>query len=336
MIRPAPFFLSIVVPFRNYDRSISSILQDISIRVAPLVADYEIVVVDNGSTDEEFADYAPLIGGDGFSNIQLYRLIQHVETDLAAWAGLENCLGDFMLVYDPRSETLECLADAVAKVQDGYEVVFLRNTSSTDRGLIEKLGGPLFRWMYRHLTGLDLNRQATPGRLISKRVVSYLLMQPYPGMRYRSLPAIAGFRCTTLTYSSPRARDPRYGLAARMRSGIHLTVSSSILPLRFASTLALIGAGLNLLYTVYVAFVVLFKTDVAAGWTTLSLQQSGMFFLLSIVLFMLTEYLIQMIRWSSDGPRYFISAEATSERLARRERLNVEQVQDRTVDLAGQ
>lgn len=63
------------------------------------------------------------------------------------------------------------------------------------------------------------------------------------------------------------------------------------------------------------------------GWTALSLQQSGMFFLLSIVLFTLTEYLVQIIRWSSDGPRYFISAEATSERLARRERLNVEQVQ---------
>lgn len=327
MNRRAPFFLSVVVPFRNYDRTIGAVLRDISERVAPLVAEYEIVVVDNGSSDAEFQDYAPLIGNDGLSNVQVYRLIQHVENDTAAWAGLENSLGDFMLVYDPRSESLDCLADAIAKAQDGYEVVFLRNTGSTDRGLIEKLAGPLFRRTYRYLTGLDLNREATPGRLISKRVVSYLLMQPYPGMRYRTLPALAGFRCVTLTYVAPRQRDPRYGLIARVRSGIHLTVSNSILPLRLASGLALVGAAMNLLYTFYVAAVALLKPDVAPGWTTLSLQQSGMFFLLSIVLFTLTEYLVQIIRWSSDGPRYFISAEATSERLARRERLNVEQVQ---------
>lgn len=325
MTRPAPFFLSIVVPFRNYDRSVAEVLRDISRRVAPLVAEHEIVAVDNGSSDAEFADYAPLLGSDGLSNLQVYRLIQHVENDIAAWAGLENCLGDFMLVYDPRSETLECLEAAIECVQSGCEVVFLRNTGSTDRGPIERLAGPMFRRLYRSLTGLDLNREATPGRLISKRVVSYLLLQPYPGMRYRTLPALAGFRRTTLTYAAPRDRDPRYGLISRIRSGIQLTVSSSILPLRLASGLALLGAVLNLVYTFYVAAVALLKADVAPGWTTLSLQQSGMFLLISIVLFVLTEYLIQVIRWSSDGPRYFISAEATSERLARRERLNIEQ-----------
>ena len=62
----------------------------------------------------------------------------------------------------------------------------------------------------------------------------------------------------------------------------------------------------------------------AKGWTTLSLQQSGMFFLISLVLFVLTEYLIQTIQLSTQGPAYFVVRESTSALLTHRHRLNVE------------
>lgn len=325
MAGPANLMLSIVVPFRNYDRSIRSVLEAVVEQVRDLVTDYEIVVVDNGSNDEEFADYQPLIGSDGLANLQVYRLIQPVDPDTAAWAGLENCLGDFMLVFDPRSDSLSCLPEAIERLQQGFEVVFFSNSIPADRGLIERVAGPTFRWLYRKMTGIDLTREATPSRLLAKRVISYLLMQPYPGMRYRWLPARAGFRSCTLTYAHQRQPDPRYGLFDRFRRALHLMVESSVFPLRLSSALAFLGASLNLVYTSYVIGVVLFKRDIAPGWATLSLQQSGMFFLISTVLFMLCEYLVQTVRWTFDGPRYYVSSESTSERLTRHQKLNVEE-----------
>ena len=59
---------------------------------------------------------------------------------------------------------------------------------------------------------------------------------------------------------------------------------------------------------------------------SLSLQQSGMFFLISMVLLVLGEYILHMARLSSEGPPYHVAQEFTSARLTRRERLNVEAV----------
>ena len=100
-------------------------------------------------------------------------------------------------------------------------------------------------------------------------------------------------------------------------------MSNSTAPLRIVSAVALTGALLNLFYSVYVVVVAFTKSNVQPGWTTLSLQQSGMFFLISIVMFLLTEYLAYMIRWAQSGA-YFLASEATSAVLTRRQKLNVE------------
>jgi hypothetical protein len=85
------------------------------------------------------------------------------------------------------------------------------------------------------------------------------------------------------------------------------------------------GAISNLLYSAYVICVAVLKRDVAPGWVTLSLQQSGMFFLISLVLLVLGEYILQMASLSTEGPLYHVGQEFTSARMSRRERLNVEE-----------
>ena len=67
-----------------------------------------------------------------------------------------------------------------------------------------------------------------------------------------------------------------------------------------------------------------FKRDVAPGWVTLSMQQSTMFFMISVIMFVMVEYLVQMIKVASSGPAYFLAGEATSTVLTRRQKLNIE------------
>ena len=313
-----------VIPYHNDDHSARAVLESVSATVGPLVADYEIIIVDNGSDDDQFADYLALMGDDGLPNVQVYRLLTRVENDIAAWAGVENSLGDYVLVYNPRSEDLSALPEALAEVAAGTEVIFLRNLAGTDFGFFQSIGGPLYRWLFRKLTGIDLRLEATPGRLISKRVVSFLLMQSNPGMVYRIFPARAGFIKKTLTYVGQRPRI-RQGSLERIRSGMRLLISTSMAPLRLVSLATLAGAMLNVLYSIYVLIIALLKPDVAPGWTTLSLQQSGMFFLISMILFVLTEYMIQLVRWQARGPNYLVDSERTSVMLSRRQRLNIEQ-----------
>ena len=324
MPKISPILLTVVIPFRNSDHSAAAMIEATTAAIAPLVDDYELIVIDNGSSNEEFQDYQPLLEGDGFANIQIYRLLQQVDNDVASIVGIENSLGDYVLVYDPRSENLSQLAAALDKIAEGCEVVFLRNMASTDFGLVQRVAGPVFRWGFQRITRIDLARDAALGRLMSKRVISYLLDQPNPVAQYRTFPMRAGFVRATLVYTDGRAAKAQRRTLERIRSAMRLVVANSMAPIRLVSLATLFGAVLNLAYSFYVVLIAILKRDVAPGWVTLSLQQSGMFFLISMILFVLTEYMIHSMRWTMRGTEYFIDSERTSAILSRRQKLNVE------------
>jgi hypothetical protein len=88
--------------------------------------------------------------------------------------------------------------------------------------------------------------------------------------------------------------------------------------------MALLGAILNLFYSGYVLVIAFVRGHVEPGWTTLSLQQSGMFFLFSVVLFVLSEYMANTLTATRGGPPYHIVSERTSTMLTRQKKLNVE------------
>ena len=93
--------------------------------------------------------------------------------------------------------------------------------------------------------------------------------------------------------------------------------------MRVVTLLSTLAAGLNVLYTGYVISVYVLKDDVAPGWTTISLQQSGMFLLLSLMVLVLGEYILQMASLSNEGPRWHVAREFTSVEVSRRRALNV-------------
>jgi uncharacterized membrane protein YqaE (UPF0057 family) len=96
--------------------------------------------------------------------------------------------------------------------------------------------------------------------------------------------------------------------------------------MRLVTSLSLLGAVANLIYSFYVVMIGFVKADVAPGWVSISLQQSGMFFLISLVLLVLGEYILHMADLSHEGPLYHVAQEFTSARIIRREKLNIEEV----------
>jgi hypothetical protein len=62
----------------------------------------------------------------------------------------------------------------------------------------------------------------------------------------------------------------------------------------------------------YIVAIYLFKTEVAAGWVTQSLQNAGMFFFLFLILAVLCEYVGRLLRESRDRPLYYVLGEQNS------------------------
>lgn len=319
-----PVFLSVVCVLRDQSERLEQIVRDIADVLAPLVSDYELIIVDNASSDASLSVLKKLTGAEGHPNLQVYALTKEVETDIASWVGLENALGDFVAVIDPLLESIDFVPEMLDHAVRGADVVFASNTERPRHGLRYRAAYKVFNSLYRTFSGIDLVREAPQYRLVSKRVISFLLQHPHPAMTYRYLPATAGFSKANLTYSATPERTTTRHLGSSIDRGMRLLVSSTRAPMRLVTALSLFGAAANVLYSGYVLAIAMLKPDVAPGWVSLSLQQSGMFLLISLVLLVLGEYILNMASLTNEGPLYHVAQEFTSMRMTRREKLNVE------------
>ena len=321
-----PVFLSVVFVVRNHSAMLAALLQEAEAIISEIVSDYELIVVDNASDDDSIATLKPMTGENGIANLQVYALTKEVDADTASWVGLENALGDFVAVIDPLTNDIGFVPQMLDKAMEGADVVFAINDQTPRQGLAYRAANSVFQYAYKWFNGIDLAKEAPQFRILSKRVINFILQHPHPAMTYRHLPATAGFAKAYLAYSAtPRESRPK-GLGESVDRGMRLLVSTTRAPMRIVTTLSLFGAIANVLYCIYVIAVAVLKSDVAPGWISVSLQQSGMFFLLSLVLLVLGEYILNVATLSSEGPLYHVGQELTSSRVTRREKLNIEEI----------
>lgn len=320
-----PIFLSVVLVVRNQALSLEAMLTEISSYLSELVSDFELIIVDNASEDDSVSLLQKMTKEDGLPNLQVYALTKEVDSDTASWVGLENALGDFVAVIDPAADSVSFLPNLLERALDGADVVFAANQQKPRQSLVYRACFTVFNNIYQVFNGVHLANEAPSYRVLSKRVVNFILQHPMPSLTYRHLPATGGFTKVNLSYSAKTRSSQPKRLGESIDRGIRLLVSTTRGPMRLVTALSLFGAGANLLYSFYVIAVALLKPDVAPGWVTLSLQLSGMFFLISLVLWMLGEYILHMASLSNEGPMYHVAQEFTSAIMTRREKLNIEE-----------
>lgn len=319
-----PVFLSVVIVSRNAGAGLAALLTDAARIVADLAQDFELVVIDNASDDHSVAVLRELAGEGGLPNLQVYALTKEVDADTASWAGLESALGDYVAVLDPARDDIGTLGAMLERAAGGVEVVFAANLQKPRASLAYRIGAAAFDLMYKWFNGVRLARDAPRFRVLSRRVVNFILQHPRPEIAYRHLPATGGFARAHVAYSAAPGPARPMRLAESLDRGMRLLVSTTQGPMRIVTALSVFGAVANAVYSGYVIAVAFLKADVAPGWITLSLQQSGMFLLISLVLLVLGEYILNMASLSDKGPRYHVAQEFTSVTLTRRNKLNVE------------
>jgi hypothetical protein len=118
-----------------------------------------------------------------------------------------------------------------------------------------------------------------------------------------------------------RAQPRRQGVREGIERGVGLIVTNSTQPLRLMSVVGVVLSAVNALYVLYIVSIFVFKTRVAEGWTTLSLQHAVMFAFLFAILAVLCEYVGRLLTETRDRPLYFVAEERSSSVMIRDEDL---------------
>ena len=318
----ASFFASVVVAVKNikFDglesvHSLLSPLQDFD-------GEYELIVVDNGSTDGSAELLGAALESGEIDNTIVLRLADEVEIDSALWVGVDSALGDFVVTIPASEDSAVVLPELLALGRKRIDVGIAINE--------HPIGGSL---AYR-LTRKIISR-ALPGGpaslsrcfVLSRRLISFLQRHSQPQTTFRQLTRVPGLKSELIRYRSEPIQPGQKTLAGRYAAGMQYLLWRNPKFLRGASLLALFGAAVNVVYALYVLGVFLFGSNVEPGWVSSSLQFSGMFFLFSLTLFILGENVLLTISIAGRDPVAFVSEERVSKKMGRLNSINIRESQ---------
>ncbi|MFQ3671144.1 MAG: glycosyltransferase, partial [Verrucomicrobiia bacterium] len=226
-------------------------------------------------------------------------------------AGLETAIGDFVVVMDAATDPPTEIGHLVERCRRGSGVLCGLSSEPAAQSWLASVAGRVFHAYCRRFLDIDYRENTTDFRVLSRQAVNAVTRIRDRRRYLRVFTATLGYGQEWFTYT-PRRRLRAEGFWKRAEHGLEIVISHSRHPLRLVSRLGLLMSGLNVLYAGYILIVYFMKPDVAEGWTTMSMQMTGMFFFLFLILAVLCEYVGRILEESQDRPLYLVAAEETS------------------------
>ena len=306
--------LSVVIPMFN-EEDVLPILVD---RLRPVLEGigepYEVVAVDDGSTDSTPAQLAGI--RRIWPQVRIIRLRRNSGHQAALTAGLHRAFGQYVAsldadLQDPPEKIPEMLALARA---EGLDIVYGVRADRSSDTMIKRRSAAVYYWLMRRLAGVQVHSHAGDFRLLSRATVDVLRQLPEHQPVYRLLVPWIGFPSGEVSYtrSERAAGRTKYPLTKMIRLAADSITNFSAAPLRIATWLGLISFFFCLLMLGYVVVVfALHKT--VQGWASVlaTVLFLGAVQLLSLGL--LGEYLGRLYASAQGRPAYFIGYDSAEE-----------------------
>jgi glycosyltransferase involved in cell wall biosynthesis len=303
-------FVSAVVPADNFAYDVAGYVKDLSRVLAANYSNYEVLVVDNGLAAEQIKSLTELL--NTIPCLRVLRLSRRHIKDAAVFSGLESSIGDYVCVMNPTLDPPDVIIDMIASNRSGIDIVQGVSTIPIDGKVLARWGRALFYWYNRKFLDTEIPLNATYLVSFNRRAVNALTNTNRNHRYVRQMSRHIGFKLDAFEYKPLRHPHSDKTLRTGMFEALEIITSVSAHPIRFVAWIGVIAAITNLLYACYVVIIRLFATDVAEGWTTLSLQSSLMFFILFIIMAVLAEYVGRILAESRQEPPYHIMEELTS------------------------
>ncbi|MEK6274790.1 MAG: glycosyltransferase family 2 protein [Actinomycetota bacterium] len=306
--------LTVVLPVRDEGDVIPELIPRLTGVLDPLDGDWEVVVVDDGSTDSSWQLLKAACERD--ERIRGIRLTRNFGHQLALTAGLEAASGDAVVTMDSDLQhPPELIPALLAKAAEGFDVVYAVRSSSDSARWFKRRSALWFYWLLNRLSSLDVPQAGGDFRYMSRRVVDALLSMPERHRFLRGMTRWVGYEQATVEYHrSPRAAgESKYTLRKMLAFGWDAIISFSSLPLRIASMLGFVISFLGLLYLTYVLAVRIFTEDAVAGWTSVVAAVLILGGVQLLCLGIIGQYVGRMFEESKRRP-LFLVAEDTGDR----------------------
>jgi glycosyltransferase involved in cell wall biosynthesis len=269
--------------------------------------DWEILFVDDGSTDETLAAIAAAHFRE--PHVRAISLSRNFGKEAAITAGLEHARGRAVVPMDvDMQDPPEVLAEMVAKWREGYDMVFGVRRSRASDSMSKRMTAGLFYRAHNWISNDKIPENAGDFRLLDRKVVDAIRTLPERNRFMKGLFAWAGFRQTAIEYdrverSVGASKFSYWKLWTLALDGI---TSASTAPLRVWSYLGALIAFLALCYAVFIAVRTLILGVDMPGYASIMVSVLFLGGVQLISLGILGEYVGRILTETKQRPLYVV------------------------------
>ena len=300
------FKVSVIIPAFNEQDNIG-VLADKLVIILSKYNDYEIIIIDDGSTDRTLENVLKLSEqNEKLKYISFSRTFGHQN---ALKAGLDHAVGDCVISMDADLQhPPELIDQLIQKWNEGYEIVYTIRQEERKLPLFKRMSSALFYKIMNLLSNIDLQKGTADFRLMDKSVVEVFKDINESHLFIRGMVSWIGFKECSISYV-PNDRfcgESKYSFPKMIFLALDGLTSFSVKPLHFATVLGII---ISLLAFVYASYAVLARYIIGkelSGWVSLLVSILFLGGIQLLMLGILGEYLGKLFVESKKRPIYII------------------------------
>ncbi|MFC1641480.1 glycosyltransferase family 2 protein [Myxococcota bacterium] len=301
--------LSVVVPVLNEEGNVEELVTRLLQVLEATGEQFEILFVDDGSTDRTPLLLKRLAERD--RRIRLLLLSRNYGQEAAVQAGMLRSRGRWVVQTDGDLQNPpEEIPKLLAPRELGYEIVFGTREHRRDpwhrvlasRGMI---------WVMRHVLGIELPPDVTTFRAIRGDVARFIAGLPEKRKFFSALATWSGARSISVpvVHAERRTGTTKYNLARLINHTFDLMVGFSVRPLRLIGAIGALFAAAGILFGTYRIVQKLVGVPINVGYTSLFSAVVIMGGLQLIALSMIGEYVGRVFIQTQDRPLFRIAEE---------------------------
>lgn len=300
--------ISVLIPAYNEEECLHELYKRVSSVLSKLEKyDYEILIINDGSKDKTLEILHDLNAKD--KHLQYVNLARNYGKEIAMAAGLDYVKGDVVVILDADLQIPpEYIPEMLSYYEEGYDDVYGRRKSRNDESFFKRLGTKIYYKALQSLTRVDILKNTSDFRLLSRRAVEALKQYKEQRRYTKGLFALIGFKKKEFIYEPVKryAGKSKWNYFSLINLAIEGITSFSTFPLRLSSFLGIIVAAVGFIYIVFLVLKTLIFGEPVRGYPTL----------LSIIVFLggiqllslgvIGEYLGRIFDEVKNRPLYFV------------------------------
>jgi dolichol-phosphate mannosyltransferase len=245
-----PCSVSVVIPVYNEEENIPILYNRLSVVLSKNEPEYEIIFIDDGSTDRSVDVLADISTKD--HRVSVIELARNFGHQIAISAGLDFVRGDAVIIMDADlQDPPEVLPQFISKLREGFDVVYAIRERRKENWM-KRASYAFFYRLLRKIASVEIPLDAGDFCIMDRRVVDELKKMPERNRFVRGIRSWVGLNQVGLAYErdARNAGKTKYNFTRLLYLALDGLISFSYLPLRIISILGFAVSGISILFAV--------------------------------------------------------------------------------------